>query len=728
MGALAGEKPRVVSHAVRAASLLLLVLALPACERGSFVSITDWTLECDGCTRSAVHLPEGLGPRLPEGCTRFTLRAEVPLDPNVRGRELSLTMPSVYTLGSLRVGDEDIAPLDESIVDRVRPSDWQLVFRIPARATRGESLALALSLERHDPVVSAYIAFAPRLAVGAYGEPQARVAAAVNRTMTLAVLAVGIVLAVAYFVMFALDRRRVADAAFAVITTGVVVWHACVFGVTQLVDSEDLIHVPVLATVLICVTAPFFLNAHFASKAPPRALTLALGALGLATVGFSLRPWLPHSPTGRLMQLEILTAVVYIVWFLGRASFRGGDRRLEATVMLGSWGLVAAAALVNPIEQIQVSPIAWLAFIVLHAGLLARSHARSLRSLNVALADRVASLEERNREVATLADELRRQVGDRSARLVDALARAGPLSVRTAPLERGARVGDRYVVGDRLGEGAMGAVYAVERTSDGKLFAMKTVTHAEGGGSLARLAREAEIATKVAHPNLVGIVDVDVSQGGMLYIVMDLVRGRSLAADKKRFGDELAARGVLRQIAAGLRALHDAGIVHRDLKPANVLLEENGAGGPRAKIADFGIARLTTMSNSASVAAAIDPRAVTEDATSPRAVSNPALTRTGALLGTPLYMAPELARGAKDAQPSCDMWSFGVMAYELVGGRLPFDAPPIQVILATGTWRAEPPDTSAFGDALASVVTRCLDADPAKRMTAAEVEEALGKA
>ena len=161
----------------------------------------------------------------------------------------------------------------------------------------------------------------------------------------------------------------------------------------------------------------------------------------------------------------------------------------------------------------------------------------------------------------------------------------------------------------------MGAVYEVERTTDGRRFALKTVIHAHGS-ALARLAREAEIATKVTHPNLVGIVDIDVAPSGVMFIVMELVHGRPLSAEAQRFGEVPWAKEVLRQVASGLRALHEAGIVHRDLKPANVLLEVAAAGPPRAKIADFGIARAEGSTElPATEPAGVDVEAATMEAT-----------------------------------------------------------------------------------------------------------------
>jgi serine/threonine-protein kinase len=285
-----------------------------------------------------------------------------------------------------------------------------------------------------------------------------------------------------------------------------------------------------------------------------------------------------------------------------------------------------------------------------------------------------------------------KRIHERSSRLADVLARIGRLP--SGPLEApkiGALVGGRYRVARLLGRGGMGTVYEVERTTDGRHFALKTLARARSGEWLARLAREAQAATTVVHPNVVGVIDVDVDPWGIPFLVMELVQGEALSAQRARFGDWTFARELIRQVATGLSALHQAGIVHRDLKPENVLLEQQPGGSFCAKIADFGIARIATdvraevaMAAGGEVARAGGPERgvldtegflsflrdeVSEEplTTGEKMASGALLTRTGWVFGTPHYMAPELARGVKDAAPSCDLWSLGVMAFS---GRL----------------------------------------------------------
>jgi serine/threonine protein kinase len=176
-----------------------------------------------------------------------------------------------------------------------------------------------------------------------------------------------------------------------------------------------------------------------------------------------------------------------------------------------------------------------------------------------------------------------------------------------------------------------------------------------------------------------------------------------------------------RRIAAGLSALHEAGIVHRDLKPSNVLLETRPGGAFCAKIIDFGIARVAADTSRARPAA--ESRGVLGTDGFKALVEDASLTRTGLVMGTPLYMAPEHATGVKDAPPSSDMWSLGVLACEVASNRLPFVLAPT---MASTERDSGPIETHSLAEPLRTVVARCLDNDPARRPTAAEVASALG--
>ena len=719
-------------------ALLAAAVALAACflgcARSGGIEVTAWTLVPPDGAPVAVTLPGGYGSHLPHERSRYELRTEVPLDAGLRGRDLSLTFPRFDGFAVLRVSGESIDPLETSLFDRVRPSERMLVFRVPGALTRGESLPLTLVVEHRD-FFTAGVPIAPRLEATPYGDEAARGEEALNRTLMAGVVTVLSLLALASALSFAWDRKRTADGWYALLATSLVVWHLVVLGVTQLFDSRDIVHVPLVTTVGACIAGIGFVHAHFELGPPPRWAFVAVAVVGAAAVVLGWRPFAPYLPCELLLDLAILLTLGYVLVRLG-VLVRRGTRRLDAAWMFAAWTLVGSAAVLNSEVHtpLALPPIAWLLFVIVQAVLLVRAHAGRMRSLNVALAVRVTMLEDRGRSIAALNDELRRQIGDRSARLAEALSRIARARPTEQRLAEGEVVNDRYRVVKLLGQGGMGAVYEVERTTDGRRFALKTVTGAGGGPALARLAREAEIATKVLHPNVVGLVDIDVAPSGVLFIVMELVRGRALAAETERFGDVAWARPILRQVAAGLRALHEAGIVHRDLKPANVLLEARDGAPPTAKIADFGIARVSTDATEpvqrpqrgrSGQPGEVDPAGATVEASTAGAgkpaAGAVALTEAGMIVGTPIYMAPELLYGGEPL-PSSDMWSFGIMACEVLTGKRPFAASPVEQALAGRMSMPPSVDATALEPASAELLRRCLERDPQRRPTAAEAE------
>jgi hypothetical protein len=313
-----------------------------------------------------------------------------------------------------------------------------------------------------------------------------------------------------------------------------------------------------------------------------------------------------------------------------------------------------------------------------------------------------------NRELAAGSEELRFQVAARSRELVNVLARSvGPVAV--VEIRPGEVFEERYRVLRHLGDGAWGRVYEVARLSDARAFALKVVTRARSGAEAARVAREAEIGARLSHPNLVGIVDIGVAAAGSPFLVMELVRGGSLEEQRARFGDVAWALPLLGGTAQGLAALHEARVVHRDLKPANVLLE-----GATAKVADFGIARVETLAGETATG---DPLA------RPSSVAAPlALTRAGALMGTPAYMAPEAARGARFVGAPADVFAFGVMACEMLTGQPAFeDAPVLSVLEGRAPRRAARVAGPRVPASLSELLEACLAPEPAARPAVADL-------
>jgi eukaryotic-like serine/threonine-protein kinase len=233
---------------------------------------------------------------------------------------------------------------------------------------------------------------------------------------------------------------------------------------------------------------------------------------------------------------------------------------------------------------------------------------------------------------------------------LDRTATAHPVTPSTAKsltttLEPGQVLAQRYRVQRMLGKGGMGAVYLADDEVLGELVALKVISSAfaaDEQAMVARFRREAAAARKVSSPNVIRIHDLGEARPGLLYLSMEYFAGRTLA-------EVISQRGMvpmkdvqdfLGQIVAGLEAAHAAGVVHRDLKPSNVLVGERGA----IKIIDFGLATMMMADG---------------------------LTATGAILGTPHYMAPEQIRG-RPVDARSDIYSLGALAYHLVCGRPPF--------------------------------------------------------
>lgn len=331
-------------------------------------------------------------------------------------------------------------------------------------------------------------------------------------------------------------------------------------------------------------------------------------------------------------------------------------------------------------------------------------------------------LEERNREITALADDLREQVVQRSRELSRVLEVQGR-PVASATLGPGDVFDGRYRVVRRLGEGGMGAVYEAKRERDGRRLALKVLSSATTPATAIRLSREAEVGARLRHPNLVSIVDVGLSDGRTPFLVMEIVDGGSLEDQRARFGDVPWALAVLGGVAAGLRALHEAGVIHRDLKPSNVLMD-----GAVARICDFGIAKHAdgeaAAENVSHERAAPDVLALA--ATVGAGALRARLTATGALVGTPLYMAPEALAGAP-LEPSADVFSFGLMAYELVTGEFPLALFAAASLGVSGA--GIPTPSLARVDGVPADVARILDAcvamGPSLRPSAADLAAAL---
>ena len=299
-----------------------------------------------------------------------------------------------------------------------------------------------------------------------------------------------------------------------------------------------------------------------------------------------------------------------------------------------------------------------------------------------------------------------------SPTLVQGTGNDGGAASDDADLPAGAAVGE-YVVEKFLGAGAMGEVYAGVQPVIGKKVAIKVLKRevAATADGAERFKREARAVNQIDHPNVIDVFSFGRLADGRLYLVMDLVDGRSLRKAITAGPLPLpVALDVLAQIADALDAAHAKGVVHRDLKPDNVMLS-GGADSSVQKVfvLDFGLAKLLTPEGA-------DPK-------------TSMLTGQGVWLGTPGYMAPE-QWSADGAGPASDRYALGVMAFELLAGALPFEAKSLPQMMEQH-FRAKVPALSARGaialpGAFDPIVARAMAKDPdARYATAREMVEAL---
>jgi len=284
----------------------------------------------------------------------------------------------------------------------------------------------------------------------------------------------------------------------------------------------------------------------------------------------------------------------------------------------------------------------------------------------------------------------------------------------------GQTLNNKYRIEQPLGIGGMGTVYRARHLLIDRAVAVKVLNQRlfEDEAARARFQREAKAAGRLQHLNAVAVTDFGQTSAGYVYIVMELLEGRTLREILAKEAPLETARAVslMLQASAAVAAAHEAGVIHRDLKPANIFVTQSADAPSIVKVLDFGIAKLA---------------AETLDEDDPQT-----LTQIGAMIGTPRYMSPEQCSGL-ELTPAADVYSLGVILYEMLTGTVPFSgSSPLAIAVKQTSEYPRPPKeiVAAIPDDLEKVVLHALEKDPKYRPSNAaefrrellEVAEKLG--
>jgi eukaryotic-like serine/threonine-protein kinase len=261
----------------------------------------------------------------------------------------------------------------------------------------------------------------------------------------------------------------------------------------------------------------------------------------------------------------------------------------------------------------------------------------------------------------------------------------------------GVVLGGAYQLVGCIGQGGMGAVYEAHHLRLQKRVAVKLMNRAmaKNEEALARFHREASVASRLGHPNLVNVIDFGTSEQGEPYLVMDYLEGEDLDRRIRRAGSvpRQSAVAIARQVASALAVVHAKGIIHRDLKPANIFLVQLPGEPDFVKVLDFGVSKIKAARTK--------------------------LTANSTMIGTPEYMSPEQASGANDeVDHRADQWALACIVWEMLGGRAPFSGDDANAVFYQ-LINLDPPPLSKYApdlpSAVESVLLRALSKRPTDR-------------
>lgn len=264
---------------------------------------------------------------------------------------------------------------------------------------------------------------------------------------------------------------------------------------------------------------------------------------------------------------------------------------------------------------------------------------------------------------------------------------------------------DVYEITQLIGKGGMGEVYEARHTLIGRVCAIKVLPADENltQEHVTRMIREAQAASALGHPNIVQIYDFRMDASGRFFMVMELLKGASLAELLAQYGalETNVAATIMMQVLSALAGAHAKGIVHRDLKPDNIYLAADPAGNFKVKLLDFGISKFTSVG-----------------------ADSLRLTKTGAVLGTPYYMSPEQAEGKKDLDKRSDIWSCGAILYEMVTGGVPFYGESYNEVMAAILMKPFTPPREyvpTLEEGMERIIIRAMEKNPQNRFASSEV-------